>query len=294
VNPVLALELRRRFRGRRTALVLGVYLLVLTGLMAGMHEVGRRFLQSQAGFGGPVTISQPTLGRFVVEGVLALLLTMVLLAGPAYAAGQIAGERERRTLPLVQATLLGPAAIAWGKLAAATAWVGLLVVAALPLVAIGAVFGGVEPLDVVLGLLAVVVAGLSVAAIALGVSALVRRTVAAVVISYAIVLVLVIGTGIATIALVVVREQASGSIWPLFANPFTTLAGAVNASISGGFVLPTPLSPFGAALRADEIGAVGLDAAVARTWSWLWSVAVLAGLGLVGFAAAVRGVRRSG
>jgi ABC-type transport system involved in multi-copper enzyme maturation permease subunit len=289
VNPVLQLELRRRWRGRRAALTLGAFLLTLAALMYALHEVGRRVLEQQSGFGGGVLgLSQPSLGRFMVESVLALLLVMVLLAAPAFAAGQIAGERERRTLPLLQATLMRPSSIAFGKLAASTAWVGVLVVAALPLVAISAAFGGVEPLDVVLGLACVVVLGLCLAAVSLGVSAVVRRTVAAVVISYAIVLLLVVATGFVALVIGVVQRSADAALWPLYANPFVPLAGAVNSSLPTGFLsLPTPLTPFVAVLRYDALEAGGLDV-VSRTWSWLWSIALYAVFGAAGFLVATR------
>lgn len=300
MNPVLQLELRRRWRGRRAGLILGVYLLTLTGLMYALHEIGRRILQQEAqfAFGGQLGAAQPALGRFMVEGVLGLLLGLVLLAAPAFAAGQIAGERERRTLPLLQATLLRPAGIAWGKLAAATAWVGVLVTAAVPLVAISAVFGGVEPLDVLLGLGAVLIVGLCVAAMSLGISALVRRTVAAVVISYALVLVLVLGTGFAALVLSLLGGASEAVLWPLYANPFTPLAGAANSGLSSGAVfLPTPLTPFAAVLRvsqfADDMGAGGAGLfEVARTWTWLWSMGVYAALGATGFLVATRRLAR--
>lgn len=290
MNPVLQLELRRRWRGRRATVVLGVFLCSLTGLMYALHEVGRRVLDQQSQFGGAVGgLARPALGRFMVEGVLALLLGMVLLAAPAFAAGQIAGERERRTLPLLQATLMPPSSIAWGKLAASTAWIGLLVVAAVPLVAISAVFGGVEVLDVVLGLATVLIIGLCVAGLSLGVSAVVRRTVAAVVISYAILLLLFLGSGFLALMLGVVRQSADGALWPLYANPFVPLAGAVNSSLPSGVLsLPTPLAPFAAVLRADgPDGGFGLQE-VSRDWTWLWSLAVMLGLGASGFAVATR------
>lgn len=300
MNPVFRGELLRRWRGRRAFVVLSVFLLVLALLLFGVHEIGRQALRQQMFFGGgDIAFIRPTLGRFMVETVLALLLMLVLVAAPGFAAGQIAGERERRTLPLLQATMLRPIEIVLGKLWAATAWVGLLVVAALPLVAISTVFGGVETPDVILGLATVLVIGLCLAAVSLGISSLVRRTTAAVVISYAIVLTLVLGTGFVAILLAVVGDQREAATWPLYANPFMALAGAVNSSMASGSIeLPTPLTPFAFALRYREGGALGPDLGqdLARTWQWVWSLVVFLGLAVLGILVAARRLRitRSG
>lgn len=303
MNPVFRGELLRRWRGRRAFLVLSLFLLVLALLLFGVHEIGRQLLRQQMFFGGgDIAFMRPTLGRFMVETVLSFLLMLVLVAAPGFAAGQIAGERERRTLPLLQATLLRPVEIVAGKLWAATAWVGLLVVAALPLVAISTVFGGVETPDVLLGLGTVLLIGLCLAAVSLGVSSLVKRTTAAVVISYAIVLTLVLGTGFVAILLAVVADQREVATWPLYANPFLPLAGAVNSSVPGGQIsLPSPLSPFAVALLFAEGGVLGVDVGpmgvgqdLARTWRWLWALAVFLGMAALGIVVAARRLRITG
>lgn len=272
-------------------MVLSVFLVVLALLMLGVHEIGRRVLEENLRFGGgDIAFLRPTLGRFMVESVLALLLMLVLVTTPGFAAGQIAGERERRTLPLLQATLLRPSEIVLGKLWAATAWAGILVIAALPLVAISTVFGGVEVLDVVLGLVAILIIGLCLAAVSLGVSSLVQRTTAAVVISYAIVLVLVLGTGFLALLVALVGQRPEAATVPMYGNPFTALAGAVNAGVQGGaFSLPTPLTPFAFVLRFDD--AVAAAPEVDRTWGWLWSPAFLVAIAVAGLGIASRRLR---
>lgn len=289
MNPVLRRELLRRFRGRRATVVLSLFLLALGLVMLGFHEIGRRALEGQARFlGADVAFLRPALGRFMVESTLATLLGLVLVTAPGFAAGQIAGERERGSLPLLQATLMTPTQIVLGKLWASTAWVGLLVIAALPMVAISTVFGGVELADVVLGIGVVLLVGLCVGAIALGVSARVQRTTAAVVISYAIVLLLVLGTGFLAAVIGVLQGEVEGALFPLYANPFITLAGAVNAAtIEGATSLPTPLTPFAYALRANGGEEAFFNADLSRDWTWLWSVLVLVVLALLGLRTAI-------
>ena len=69
----------------------------------------------------------------------------VLAIAPAMAAGSIAGERARKTLPDLLATRLTPAEIVAGKLAARTVGLGAIVVAGLPVAAILGLLGGVDP-----------------------------------------------------------------------------------------------------------------------------------------------------
>lgn len=293
MNPVLRRELLRRWRRPRASLVLVLFLLALSLVTWGLHEIGRRVLEGQAQWiGADAAFLRPQLGRFMVESVLATLLGLVLVAAPGFAAGQIAGERERGSLPLLQATLMTPSQIVLGKLWASTAWVGLLVVAALPLVTVSTVFGGVELLDVVLGLAVVLVMGLCVGAMALGVSSVAKRTTSAVVITYALVLLLILGTGFMAILVGLVQESPEGAIVPLYANPFTALAGAVNTGEVGGILsLPSPLTPFAYLLRAGNFENVGFGGDFDRTWHWLRGVGLLVAFAVLAFFVAVRRVR---
>lgn len=294
VNPVLRRELLRRFRRRRATVVLTGFLLALSLIMFGLHEIGQRILESQASFlGADAAFLRPSLGRFMVESVLATLMGLVLLAAPGFAAGQIAGERERGSLPLLQATLLSPTQIVLGKLWASTAWVGLLVMASLPLVAISSVFGGVEAVDVLLGLVTVLLVGLAMAGMALGVSAVVKRTTGAVVVSYAVVLTMLLGTGFVALLIGVVGRNVEDALVVLYANPFVALAGAVNTAALGGgaFDMPTPLTPFAYVYRADEFNGGLLAQDAGRSADWLWSLAVVMVIGLIGLAIAIRRMR---
>lgn len=265
-NPVLRREALERWRGRRATWVLSTYLGVLGAILYGLYRLGQSILASQfgvfgGGFGGPdPSVAGPLLGRFLVEGLLFFLLLLVLFITPGYAASQLAGERERRTLPLLQVTMLRPSQIVLGKIGASVAWTALLVLAAVPFGAAAAVLGGVDLGDFLAGVAAVVVIGTSVAGMAVGISSLVRKTSAAIVLSYGLVLALVLGTGFLSIVEAVLRSQAGRAIETPIAlrlNPFLPLADAVDArGLEGFFSLPSPLSPFAAALP-DSLAAVG-------------------------------------
>ncbi len=322
VNPVLRRELIERWRGRRAFWVLTAYvgLLVLVTLL--LYWIGQSFLEQQMRWGGfQVLAAGPTVGRFLFENLLAFVLLLVLFIAPGYAAAQISGERERRTLALLQITLVKPRQIVAGKLAASVAWLLLLVLAALPVGAIAFFLGGVSLGDLARGLVTVVVVAVSVAALSLGISSLTRKTTASVVITYAVVLTLILGTLFAALVESAVRSFDFGDgsrPVALYANPFYGLADSVRANSSFGNDLPSVLTAFGAVLpqpgfpgqfggpvMIDDVapgadlairggGLVGVGGVAAlpdRRPVWLITLGVHLLLGALGFTVATRRVR---
>lgn len=247
VNPVLRRELIERWRSRRAVVTLTVYLGVLGLVCYSLYRVGISVLTSMFGFGPDPATAGPLLGRFLVEGLLFFVLLLVLFVAPGYAAAQLSGERERRTLSLLQATLLRPREIVLGKLGASTAWLSLLVLAALPLGAAAFFLGGLALGDLLRGILTIVVLGVGISAIAIGISSLTKRTTASIVLTYAVVLGLTLGTLFAAGVEAVLRSRDTAEVRTpiaMYANPFFALADGVNAQrpssmMSGG--LPSPL-----------------------------------------------------
>jgi len=247
-NPVLRRELVERWRSRRATVTLTVYLAVLGGIMYLLYRVGLAVLEAQFGFGGGDPASAgPVLGRFLVEGLLFFVLLLVLFVGPGYAAAQISGERERRTLTLLQVTLLRPVQIVLGKLGAAVAWLTLLVVAAVPMGAVAFFLGGIGVVDLLRGGLMLGVLAVAIAGIGLGISSLTRKTTGSIVLTYGTVLLLVLGTfflaGVELVFRSTRGEQVRTPV-ALYFNPFFGLADAVNAQRVSSFGfggLPSPL-----------------------------------------------------
>lgn len=261
VNPVLRRELLERWRGRRTFVVLTIYVTTLALLMQLLWWWANHDIDRQARFGGfeDFTLA-PSLGRFLFDNLLGFVLLLVLFIAPGYAAAQIAGERERRTLSLLQVTLVRPWSIALGKLGASIAWLLLLVIAALPFGAATFFLGGVSAGDLAKAALAVIVIAISLAAISLGISSFARRTTAAVVTTYGLVLFLTIGTGFGHLIETSVRELnfTGGTSYSLHLNPFYGVADAAGAArqLYVGRELPTLLSPFASQL---PFGGGGVD-----------------------------------
>src|ERR687897_3498024 len=132
VNPVLRRELVERMRGRRTFIVLTIYLGVLAGILYLVYQTNRG--TSASSFGAPVATQIASVGRGIFEWLLFFMLLLVLFLVPGFTSGAIAGERERQTLVPLQVTLLRPWQIVVGKLTASFAFLALLVVAAAPFI----------------------------------------------------------------------------------------------------------------------------------------------------------------
>jgi ABC-type transport system involved in multi-copper enzyme maturation permease subunit len=208
VNPVLGREVKERFRGIRGWVMLTAYLLVLSVvLFIGYQAVAG---VSDDPFSGVAATEIAQAGRSIFEVLVLFMLLLVLFLVPAITSGAIAGERERQTLVPLQVTLMGPLGIIVGKLGASLAFVALLVVAALPLLAVTYLVGGVTIANVVVAVAAVLFTGVVVACIGTACSAIFRRVQAATVISYAVVLAIAVGSFVAYGAWLLI-DQARGT-----------------------------------------------------------------------------------
>lgn len=209
VNPVLARELKERMRGRRAVIILTVYLALLTLALWLVYEAA----SSVNEFGNPMPTQLAEIGSTVFEWVLFFMLLIIMFLVPAQTAGAIAGERERQTLVPLQITLLSPRSILLGKVCAAMAFLTLLVVAAIPLMSIAYLIGGVTVQEVLGGTALVLATGVCVATMCAAISTYARRVQSATVLSYGLTLGLLIGTLLVYGAAAVV-DQSRGSDEP--------------------------------------------------------------------------------
>jgi hypothetical protein len=167
----------------------------------------------------------------------------------------------------LQVTLLRPRSIVWGKVAAAMAFLCLMIVATLPLLAMCYLIGGVSVGEVLAGVGLVLALGLVVACICTAISSFVRRVQPATVLCYGAVLFLLVGT-------LMVRQAASaydssrGSdaanppSWLLLANPLATMADVVDDGEDFGNALESPFDGMEETLHRDESGG-GRDSGIA-------------------------------
>lgn len=140
-NPVVSREMKVRMRFSRSFWLQGVYLLFLTTivLLAYQGILAYSPLQHPAELQGRLIAFYYTL--------LYSLVTVIVLIAPALTASAISFERERRTLDLLLTTPLRPMQILFGKLIASFAFLMLLLVESMPIIAVCIIMGGVTISD---------------------------------------------------------------------------------------------------------------------------------------------------
>jgi len=219
ISAVGIKELRGRMRGRRAFAVLTIYLLLL-GLFSFAIYV---YLKQQAALtvvnisdpgiprdfpglqppgvigGNGQTLANGTalsagIGHAIFGGLLLIETLLVLVLAPAFTTGAISLEREKQTLDLLVTTPLSTLGMVIGKLFSALGYVFLLIIASIPFASLVFVFGGVGPEDLVRAYAYLFALAFGMGAVGLFISALVRRTQTATVITFVVVLILSIGT----------------------------------------------------------------------------------------------------
>ena len=249
VSTIMVKELRSRMRGRRAFVVLTVYLAILALITYGVYVIVAPNVRDQAGGGfGGGGFGQANASALIGQSIFTVLSIfqsiLVCFIAPAFTAGQISMEREKQTLDLLISTPMRPGAIVIGKLAAALAFVVLMIVAAVPITAIVLMYGGASIDDVVRQQLVLLATALLLGTVGLFFSALLKRTQAATVLTYITMLVLTLGTTMIFIFWTVVANQDQGGFGApterapeqlLYLNPGLAMLDVVGNTEPGGF-----------------------------------------------------------
>lgn len=182
LNPVLAREVRERFRGRRAPIFVTLWVLGV-GLIGYLVYIIARYTARDA-FGLGQAVAGGYMGRFIYEGMLFLLMTGVVMIVPGLTSLSIVGERERQTFHLLQVTQLSPLQIVLGKLWSSMSYFVLLLVAVAPVVAVPLLFGGVRITDLLAGLGMVILTALMLGSVGIWASSRARSSRGAVASAY--------------------------------------------------------------------------------------------------------------
>ncbi|MFV0525799.1 MAG: ABC transporter permease [Acidimicrobiales bacterium] len=237
VNPVLDLELRQRSRRIWSLIVLLGFLLFAVGILVLAYE-GEKAGSAYAY--DPVAALSQNIGRSMVEWVLACELGVLLLVVPGISAASVASERSRQTLIPLQITLLRPWQIYSGKVLASSAFVLLLLVVSMPVLAVPYLIGGVSIGGIVAGVGSALFVGVVYSAIGVACSTVFRRVQTAILAAYTIVAVFTVGAVVALVATIVV-DQSRGSdnaepvIEVLYPSPLVFVASVTGDNeLNGG------------------------------------------------------------
>ena len=175
LNPIFESSARRRMRTGKTALILTAYMAAL--LVFSLSRLN-------AFFGQGVTVGQMRLGTEAYIWLTALQLALIVVVAPALSAVSIAGERERQTFDLLLVTGVGTRKIVLGKLLESFAFIALLILAGAPVMMLAHVTAGIPVLRVLETLMVLLAIALEALAVGMVCSALCKRTLSAIVMTY--------------------------------------------------------------------------------------------------------------
>lgn len=227
-NPMILKELRQRLRERRAWLLPTLYLLVLSGTVVFAYHTKAN---SEPRFAQP-EVQGADIGATIFLTVVFTQIGLLLLMAPVFSAGALTIEKEQRTMAGLLTSLLTAPQIWWGKFVSALLFLLLLLLSALPMLAISFAFGGIEPRELFAATGSTVLVLASLCAVGLWCSAIFRRSVHSTAVCYGFVLTLSIVTAVAFGILVSYWERQEGRAdsippayiqAPMFLNPFYPL-----------------------------------------------------------------------
>ena len=181
-NPVLQRELLVNLRMPRAFVLLFLYQALLAAVVYFAWPQGIRLDLTE----------NPEAARQLVDVFFLGQYMLASLMAPSFAAGAITGEKERKTYEMLLASPLKPAAIVLGKLIASLTHLGILVFTSLPIVMLCLPLGGISIYEVLAAYLGLIVSVITFGFISLACSSYFKRTAAALVVSYLLILPLAI------------------------------------------------------------------------------------------------------
>ena len=262
-NPIALKELRGRMRGARAFAVLTVYVALMSAFAVVLYLI------YTASSSVSLTTTGGAIGKTIFGGVVAVELFLVCFVSPAFTAGAISGERERRTFNLLRTTLLSARRIVLGKLVSALAYIVLLLLVAVPLQSLAFLMGGVTVEEVLLSVELLVVTAIGYGAVGLYFSAMTKRTLTASILTYTFALVTTVALPLAALVLGVFSGfGTSGGSQPLLQAILAYLFGLLASTnpVTAAVLTETTLQQKGTALFFTQTLANGVSIPLVSPW----------------------------
>jgi ABC-type transport system involved in multi-copper enzyme maturation permease subunit len=201
-NPVLIRELLVNLRSNRAFMLQFLYVTFL-GVVVYFAWPGEGKLVS-------ADLAQRLFNMFFLGQFF-----LVALVAPAFAAGSITGEKERKTYEMLLASPLQPTSILVGKLLSSLTYLVILILSSLPLMIICFLLGGILLSEIARAYLILILAAGSFGLLSLACSSYFSRTSSALVVSYLVILPLAVTCVVLTQTKeVVLRDFVSIAVLP--------------------------------------------------------------------------------
>lgn len=232
INPVLLKELKVKMRGWRAVFLIGGYNLVLTLITIFMIKITMNNYSMRV---------EPS-AIFATYGFMVVVQYVLIgLIAPALSAGAISGERERQTLDILMSTTLSSLSIIIGKLLASLSQIILLILSSIPVFSVIFLYGiiGVKELGQVF--LFYIISAITLGSIGIFFSTFIKKSTAANVLTYAVILFLVFGTlmiAILYVQLVYLPKNPAtsygGTFWLIYFNPLIAIISLLTSQFGQG------------------------------------------------------------
>lgn len=177
-NPVLQRELLVNLRKPRAFGLLLLYQVLLAAVVYFAWPTENVRLDLSDSGASSVLVDLVFLGQYILAALMA----------PSFAAGSIAGEKERMTYEMLLASPIRPESIVLGKLVAALTHLAVLIFASLPIVMLCLPLGGVSFYEVLAAYLALIASVITFGMISVAAGSFFSRTSSALVVSYLMIL----------------------------------------------------------------------------------------------------------
>ena len=189
LHPLVTHEFRNTMRDSRAYSTLVVYLSIVCGISLLMY-----IAVSSSGVKGVSDSSSVGIALFFI--IIALQTVLVCFLTPVFTAGALNRERERDTYDLLRMSSISPATIVMAKLAVSVGYILMLLFAALPLISLTLLLGGVEILQIGAAVCVLITSALLISSIGLYISARMKTVLGSTIITYSVTTALVIGMAI--------------------------------------------------------------------------------------------------
>jgi len=192
-GPVFMYEVIRLGRKRTTFVMRLLYVLAIMALLGILYLSWLESVGYFANTGQKIPFQRMSqFANTFFYTFLGVQFGVLVVLTPAYVAGTVADEKERKTLEFLLATDLKNREIIFGKLAARVTNLLMFVLAGLPVVAFMQLFGGIDPEQLLAGILATVITVLGISAVSIYFSTISRKPRDAIAMTYMVIAVYVV------------------------------------------------------------------------------------------------------
>lgn len=180
LNPIVKKDFQVTVRSMRISWGLFAYEAGLTVAFL----LALLFIQESSGFMGGGNVYSYLVYLFPVVAIAQLCIVALYI--PIITASSISGEKERQTFDIMLTTCMSPFSIVFGKVMSAVLRILFFVAASLPIMALSFVVGGLSWSNLFFYLLAIILFSIFSGSIGILSSAFCRKSVAAVILSFAV------------------------------------------------------------------------------------------------------------